>query len=375
MDKIRVAHIIYGLKLAGAEMVVWALTSTADRGRYVQSVITFDAGGPVEGLLREKGIPVICVPKRGRYDVTVLWRLARVLRAERIDVVHTHLFGADAWGRVAAWMARTPFIVSSLHMVDCWLTPFQIAVERWTSFFAHRLIAVSEEVKRFYVSGVGVSEGKVTVVYNGIDCAGLPAAVDGVAKRRELGLQEGGLVVGVAARLEPQKEIFTWLRAARLLAQEYPRLEFVIAGDGSQRREIELFNSSLGMAGKVHFLGVRRDMYEIMAICDCMVFSSRLEGFSIAILESMASGKAVVATRVGGNSEMIDDGINGVLVPVGDPDAIARAVGRLLRDEHARRRMGEAARKTVRERFSVETMTRSICDIYEEGIRDSHRPT
>jgi len=368
VKKIRIAQIIYGLKLAGAEKIVLSLATRIPQDRFETVVVTLTADGAIEKPLRDAGVRVVYVPKFGRYDALVLYRLACTLRGEGIDIAHTHLFTADSWGRVAAAMARVPLIVSTLHAVDLWLSSLQIAVERWTSFYAHRLIAVSGAVKDFYISRAGIPSEKISVVYNGIDISRFPAAVEREGKRRELGISPGGLLVGVAARLEEQKDLFTWLRAARIAAAERQDLEFVIAGEGSQRAALEEFSRSIGMGQKVHFLGAREDVDEIIAVCDLIMFSSRFEGLSLSMLECMASGKPVIASRTGGIAEIIRDGENGVLASPGDERELSRAMLRLLGDEDAGRRLGEAARKTVVERFTIEGMIEGTVQIYEEGF-------
>lgn len=369
MKKIKIAHIVYGLKLAGAEKLIWYITSRPDRSRYESVVATLSMGGPMEEMLRDSGVPVRFMAKRHRYDVSVLLRLVRFLRREQIDVVHTHLFGGDIWGRTAAAIARVPLIVSSMQAVDLWLTPPQRALERWTSHVAHRLIAASEAVKHFYVSAVGVPEEKISVVYNGIDCARLPAAVNRREKFRELGIPDRALLVAVACRLEAQKDLHTWLRAARLITREIPGVEFVIAGEGSQRQELQELGRSLGISERVHFLGLRNDVDELFSASDLMMFSSRFEGLSLALLEAMASGKAVIATDIGENRAVIWHGCNGVLINPGDADALAGAAVRLLKDDKERQRLGEAARLTVQERFDVERWVGEILAIYEEGLK------
>jgi glycosyltransferase involved in cell wall biosynthesis len=372
VKKIKIAHIVYGLKCGGAEKLIWRIASAADRGRYESVVVTLSMGGPLEETMRASGVPVYFMAKRGRYDLSVLFRLSRFLRREKIDVAHTHLFGGDVWGRTAAAFAGVPLVVSSLQAVDLWLTAPQRALERWTARFAHRLIAASDAVKDFYVSVVGIPEEKISVVCNGVDCSGLPAAVDREEKFRELGIPDRASLVTAACRLEAQKDIPTWLRAASRIAREIPGAEFLIAGEGSRRREMEELSLELGISGSVRFLGLRHDVDEIFSVSDLVMFSSRFEGLSLALLEAMASGKAVIATDIAENRAVITQGQNGVLVAPGNPDALAAAAIRLLGDANERRRLGEAALLTVRDRYDVARCVKAILAIYEEGARNFH---
>jgi len=369
VKKIRIAHIVYGLKVGGAEKLIWYIASRPDRSRYESVVVALSTGGALEEIFRASGVPVHFIAKRHRYDVSVLIGLARFLRREQIDVVHTHLFGGDIWGRTAAALSGVPLVVSHMHAVDLWLTAPQRALERWTSRFAHRLIAVSEEVKQFCVSPMGIPEEKISVVWSGIDCARLPAVVNRGRKLRELGIPERARLVAVACRLEAEKDLSTWLRAARLISRESPGAEFVIAGEGSQRGELQELSRNLGISEKVHFPGLRTDVDEIFSVSDLIMFSSRYEGLSLALMEAMASGKAVITTDIGGNRALVADGRSGVLVKPGDAEGLAGAAVRLLEDEKKRQRLGEAARLAIRERCDIGRCVGEILAIYEEGLK------
>ena len=305
MKKIKIAHIVYGLKCGGAEKLIWRIASRADRARYESVVITLSMGGPLEETMRASGVPVHFMAKRGRYDLSVLFRLSRFLRREHFFLVHTHIFGGYIWGLAAEAIAGVPLVVSSLQAVDLWLGARQRALERWTARFAHRLIAASDAVKDFYTSVVGIPGDKISVICNGVDCVRLPAAVDRGEKFRELGIPGRASIVTVACRLEAQKDLQTWLRAACRIARHIPGVEFLIAGEGSERLELEELSRNLGIAGSVHFLGLRHDVDEIFSVSDLVMFSSRFEGLSLALLEAMVSGKAVIATDIAENRAVI----------------------------------------------------------------------
>ncbi|MDD5557269.1 MAG: glycosyltransferase [bacterium] len=367
MGAVRIIHVVYGLKLAGAERLIADLAAGLDRRRYDSSVAVLSMGGPIEAELAAAGVPVRSMRKRGRYDAAVLLRLARLFRRERPDVVHTHLFGGDVWGRAAAAMARVPLIVSTLHGMEDRLSPLQRALERWTARFAGRLLAVSAEVKRFYAEEIGIPAGRIEVVYNGVDCRVAVTAADREAARRELGAAAGVPLVVTACRLEREKDIGTWLRAARLIADASPAARFLVAGEGAMRRGLEEEARSLGLAGAVRFLGLRGDARRILAAADLVMFSSVSEGVSLALLEAMAAGRAVVTTRVGGNREVVRDGVDGLLVPPTDPAALAGAVLRLLGNPGERERLGRAAAETVERRFNRERWLAEMAAVYEEA--------
>ncbi|MCH7664250.1 MAG: GT4 family glycosyltransferase PelF [Chloroflexi bacterium] len=215
------------------------------------------------------------------------------------------------------------------------------------------------------VSEVGIAPQKVMTIYNGIDIAAYGKAVDRTAWLRMLSVPLDSLVVGMVGRLVPVKDHKTFFQAARLVLDALPTVRFLVVGDGPLESELKNDVQELGISNEVSFLGYRDDIPELMSLFDLAVISSLHESFSLVLAEANACGKAVVATRVGGIPELVEDGVTGILVPPKEPELLARAIVDLLQDSSRRQAMGLAGRARVEERFTIEKMVRSYESLYE----------
>jgi glycosyltransferase involved in cell wall biosynthesis len=352
---IRVAQVIWSLGLGGAEQVVIRLAASLDRRRFDPFVCCLDQPGLFAPRAEAAGVEVVALGKRGPLDVRAAWRLARLLRSRRVDVVHTHLWGASLWGRIAAVGARVPVIVTTEHNVDSWKKTHHFALDRALAPATTHLVAVSQQVREFYEAR-GVGRGRWRVVYNGVDTSAAPHRERGAAFQ-ELGLGKADPVVGLVGRLVPAKAPEVFLRALALAAARVPGLRGLVVGDGPLRSKVEAEARRLGLGARVVFAGLRQDVPELLPGLDALVFSSLREGLSMAMLEAMAAGVPVVATDVGGTPELIAHGVTGLLVPPGRPESLADALVGLLEDAAGGERIRREARRCVEERFSLEKMT------------------
>jgi glycosyltransferase involved in cell wall biosynthesis len=364
---IRVAHVIWSLGLGGAEQVVIRLAAGLDRSRFEPIVVCLDQPGVFAPVAEEAGVPVTALGKRGALDARALVRLERLLVRRRVDVVHTHLWGADFWGRMAARAARTPIILSTAHNVDTWKKPYHFVADRLLARVTSRLVAVSDEVRHFYESR-GVGRGRWQVVYNGVADAATRARGRGPAFT-DLGIGADSPVVALIGRLVPAKAPSVFLEAVAQASAAVPDLRALIIGDGPLRASLEERARELGLGARVVFAGLRRDVPELLAGIDVLAFSSEREGLSIAMLEAMAAGVPVVATRVGGTPELIESGASGILVPPGQARALADALAALLTTPALAESMSRAALERVRTRFSLRHMVESYEALYSEARR------
>ncbi len=361
---IRVAQVIWSLGLGGAEQVVIRLASGVDRRRFEPVIVCLDRPGPFAAQAEERGVEVLAVDKRGPIDVRAVVRLARLFRSRGIEVVHTHLWGANLWGRLAARAARVPVVACTEHNVDTWKRGYHLALDRLLAPAATHLVAVSEEVRTFYERH-GVGRGRWRVVYNGVEVPSAPCQERGDAFRA-LGLGPEDRVVGLVGRLVPAKAPEVFLRALASAAPRVPALRGLVVGDGPSRSAAEAEARRLGLEDRVVFAGLRRDVPEILPGLDALVFSSLREGLSMAMLEAMAAGVPVVATAVGGTPELITHGTTGLLVPPDRPDALAEALVSLLRDASVAGRLRAAARQHIEARFSAARMIEAHEALYAE---------
>ncbi len=359
---LRIGHVIWSLGLGGAEQVVIQLAAESVRRGHEVSVFTLNAPGTFARQAEAAGVRVVSVAKRSRYDLTVLARLAAGFRRARLDVVHTHLWGAHVWGRLGAALARVPVVIATEHNLDTWKPRGYFLVDRALAHLTTQLVAVSGPVQEFYESR-RVARGRWTVIRNGIGVA--PEAPRRLgAAHRALGLAEGDRVVGWVGRLVPAKLPGDFLEAVALTASRVPRLRALVVGDGPLRGEAETRARALGLEGRVVFAGLRTDVGELLAGMEALVFSSEREGLSIAMLEGMAAGVPIVATRVGGTPELVTDGVTGLLVPPHAPAELASAMARVLEEEALARALARSARETIAARFSFEEMAAAYEALY-----------
>jgi glycosyltransferase involved in cell wall biosynthesis len=338
-----------------------AAESTA-RGHEV-SVFTLNAPGVFARQAEAAGVRVQSVAKRGRYDLTVLARLAAAFRRARLDVVHTHLWGGQVWGRIAAAMARVPVVVATEHNLDTWKPRPYFLLDRALSRVTTHLVAVSGPVQEFY-EGHRVGMGRWQVIRNGIAVA--PEAPRRLGEaHRALGLSAGDPVIGWVGRLVPAKLPGDFLEAVSLVVRRVPRARALVVGDGPERPDAEARARALGIGDRVVFAGLRMDVAELLRGMAVLVFSSEREGLSLAMLEGMAAGVPIVATRVGGTPELVEDGHSGLLVPPRSPGELAAAIARVLEDGALAATVVRGARETIASRFSFEAMASAYEELYQ----------
>lgn len=295
------------------------------------------------------------------------------MRRCRPHIVHTHTAKAGLLGRLAARCAGVPVVVHTYHghILDGYFSPLKtraiLTVERVLARVTDRLVSVSDTVQEeLLAKGIGRPE-QHTVVPLGLDLKPfLGAEGERGGLRKELGMGPGNQLVGIVARLVPIKDHETFFYAAREVASKVPACHFVVVGDGERRGELERLVGNLGLGSRVRCLGWRADLARIYADLDVVVLSSRNEGSPVSLIEAMAAARPVVATRVGGVPDLVEDGVTGLLVPAGDPGALARAVVTLLRDAERQRATGEAGRKRVYPAFSAERLLQDVDRLYTE---------
>ncbi|MGH7279381.1 MAG: glycosyltransferase, partial [Candidatus Rokuibacteriota bacterium] len=226
-----------------------------------------------------------------------------------------------------------------------------------------RFVTVSVDLRRWLACTVGIPERKLVTIVNGVDTSRFRDG-DRDAGRRVLGVPEGVPVVGTVGRLDPVKDQAGLLRAFARVATQHPDAMLLVAGDGPCRAELDTLAADLGLGGRARFLGEREDVPVVLRALDLFVLPSIAEGISNTILEALATGLPVIATRVGGNPELVDDGATGALVPARNPDALARAISAYVDDSHLRRLHGKAARQQAVERFDLAGMVARYRDLY-----------
>lgn len=385
MTRIRVLRVVARLNIGGPAIHVVNLTAHLDRARY-ESLLVTGTENPGEGTMIDyalaHGVEPVVVPEIvgeasfRRRDMVALRKVYRLIRDFRPHIVHTHTAKAGFVGRVAARLAGVPVVVHTYHghVLHGYYSPLKTWLLRkmeWAlAYLSDRLVAVSEHVKQDLVRyGVARAE-KIAVVPLGFELQPfLEARVWKGHFRRELGLGESARLVGIVGRIFPIKNHRLFLEAAARLARQDPLVHFVVVGDGILRPEMEQFAAEIGIRDRVHFTGWRRDLPRIYADLDVLVISSNNEGTPVSAIEAMAAGVPVVATRVGGLPDVVQEGVTGYLVPPRDPDALAGAIAAVLQDPERAARMGEAGRAVAQERYSLERLVADMDALYQQLLR------
>ena len=322
----------------------------------------------VEELGRE-GIEFIRLDRGSAADV-LAWRpLLDLMRSRRVDVLHSHKFGSNVWGAILSKRAGTPVFVAHEQTWSFEGKPVRRFLDRrLISKRAAAFLAVSSEDRRRMIELEGIEAQKIVLVPNAVPPPGARAGHD---VRRELGIAEDAPVIGTVCVFRPQKALGVLLRAVPGLRAEFPGLRVLIAGDGVELPRLEALVTSLGIAGTVAFIGLRNDVPDVLAAFDVFVLSSDYEGTPLAVLEAMGGGRPVVATRVGGVPDLIEDGVHGLLVPRQDPAALGDAVASLLRDPEHAREMGERARERRAREFDIAAAAARVGELYERLYAES----
>ncbi len=367
-DRIRVVELLATGSNGGAQEHVHNLVTRIDRERYDLSVCSLSGGSAVRRL-EPAGIPVCIIEAED--DGAAIEAVAAHLAAIRADVVHNHMYRAEIVGTRAAWRLAEaglprPYIVGTSHSSRIRSDEDRDLIRRLTPRMDH-LIAVSSSIVRKIEDEARVG-APVTLIYNGIDLERYDHQLPCCTLREEYDLPPEGPMVGVVARLEPEKGHPTLLEAWPSVLAEFPTASLLVIGEGSRREALEVQAAELGLAGSVIFTGRRDDVPAVTKALDVAVLPSYREAQGLTILEAMALSRPVVASNVGGIPEMISDGVTGLLVPPHDAVALAAAIVRLLRDHPLADTLGRAGHDLVHERFCVQLMARAVESIYDEAV-------
>lgn len=366
---IRVAFVMHWMRVAGAEMLVDRMIR--DFGpRIVPTVICLDEIGPLGEQLRRDGVEVVCVERRPGRDLRAAWRIARLIRSREIEIIHAHQYTPFFYSALArllgGWRARLIFTEHGRHFPDH-VSPLRRFANRHVfSRFPDRINAVCQFSANALREIDGFGRQSIEVIYNGVDPTAFRPATDRPALRRELGLSADRKYVVTVARFHPIKDHRTLLEAFARVAQRLPNVDLVLVGDGPLRVDLETQARELGLAERVQFWGVRRDVARILQAADLFVLPSISEAASLTLLEAMSCGCPVVVTDVGGNPEIVREGVDGLRVPRGNSAAMAAAIERLASDPAQCEAFGASARQRVCEVFDQSAAIGQFLHLFEE---------
>jgi glycosyltransferase involved in cell wall biosynthesis len=367
----RVLQVVLTLSPGGTERLVIELARRL-HGEMPAAVCCLDDEGAWAAGLRDEGIAVTALGRRAGFRPGLGLALAAVARAHRADVLHAHHYSPFVYSAIAKLRQPRLRVIFTEHgrLSDAAPSSKRRLVNRVFATAASGVFAVSGNVRE-HLLGEGWRPDDVRVIYNGIQIGPLPAPAERTRVRADLGAGDDTMVIGTIARLDPVKDLGTLLDAAARAGRD-TRVQVVVVGDGPVRKDLEARAAALGIAPRVRFLGQRDDARTWLAGCDLYVNSSISEGVSLTILEAMAAGLPVIATKVGGTPEVVNETC-GRLVPARDAGGLAAEIVALARDPAGRATLGRAARQRVEAEFTIERMVSEYAAVYRGAAPPSPR--
>jgi glycosyltransferase involved in cell wall biosynthesis len=364
MRPVRLLVITDEMEVGGTQRQITMLLKGIDRSRVEPELVYFRNRSSLVDELLTAGIPVTHIEKRGRIDPFFVSRLSRFIRRGRFDVVHCFSFTGELWGSVAHMFAGHGHLVSSIRGVYEWYSGLQWRLKTWVTRRSYCVVANSHAGARYALTRMGPTfEDKMRVVYNGVpEKAQMPTAAR-AALRAELGILPTTFVTLFVGRLVDHKNLPSLVRAAAIVESGEYDQTILLAGEGPERSALAAEVEATGCTS-IRFLGEREDVDRLLQIADVLVLPSFREGLSNAILEAMAAGTPVVASSVGGNVELLQDGKTGLLYPSDDHEALARSLCSLIEDATRRGDLSDAARRHAQTNFTQTAMVRQMEEIY-----------
>jgi len=358
-------QISHDLAIGGLQQVVVNICKSIDRDRFDVTVLCLRALGEFAPEITRLGIKVFLLPqKKNGTDYFTFWKLSKMLRQERTNVIHTHNTQPFIDGTIAALLSNVKTVVHTDHARDFPDKRRYMLAEWIVSKYAYRVVGVSAHTAENLSRYERISKKKIRIIPNGIDLLKYEISVDQVSKRRNLGIREKGPVIGLGVRLTEQKGIPYLIRAMPEVLQKFPDATLVIAGDGPMAPELKKETTKLGLENHVLFIGPRLDIPEILKLFDIYVLPSVWEGLPMVILEAMAARCPIIATDVGGVRNVIANGLNGSIVEPRNSSVLSAEIIKLLSNKALRASYTRAAHDTVSTKFSAETMTRKYEKLY-----------
>lgn len=383
MKRIKVLRIITRQNIGGPAFHTILLTSHLDHNRFESILVKGSEGkdeGDMDELAKSKKIELIYVKELSREislrkDLIALWKLYRIIRREKPDIVHTHTAKAGTLGRFAARLAGVPIVVHTFHgnIFEGYFSSLKsklfLNIERLLASLSSKVIAISHSQKQALLKYKICNPGRISCIPLGLE---LEPFLNSEKKkgifRKELNLDEGIPLIGIVARLVPIKGHIYFLEAAKLVSQDFPSAKFIVVGDGELRKKLMDLVTDLGIKDKVIFCGFRKNLTDIYADLDIVVLSSLNEGLPVSIIEALTAKKAVVATEVGGVRDLVENRVTGILVPKQDSKNLAQGMLYLLRNPQEGLKFGENGRKKVYPALNYTRLVSDIEELYEDLV-------
>ena len=365
----RILHVIYSLYRGGAERLIETQLVTGDREHYELLVCAVNGGGDLIGAMERAGATVFLLGKRYQGDLTIFWRIIQLIRRERIDLLHLHNAPGAFWGTLTAVLGgiRIP-IVRTEHRP--YLPEYLPWLYRWLYrsllMKANKIICVSPSVRNSYAEHFPGTSSRLVTIRSGIRTEAFTDLPPRASCRARFKLPAESRIVGTVGRLAPVKNQRLLIEATAVARQSIPDIHLAILGAGELRESLAAAAADLGLSDAVSFIPPTAEVGLFLGALNVFVLSSDSEGLPLTVLEAQAAGLPVAVTGVGGIPEIVEDGINGFIVPKGSAQILAQAITLLLNSPAEASAMGKRGREKVQRLFSADRMVREIEAVYEE---------
>ncbi len=367
MEKINVLHVLQNSNVGGVQQQLLSILRAYDRDLVQPVVCSFKPIGGIGEQIMKSGIDVVSlgVERHHRFSFEIIFGLYRLMKQRRIHVVRTHRYRANFYGRIAAGLARVPVVIPSLHdnyeKDKRWerrLVNRLLAL--WTSCF----VAVSDSIRLDIIQYDHIAPDNVLVIRNGVDTDRFSPLVNGDSIRKELGISPDERVIGFVGRLVPAKGLPDLVAAFAEVVKDPGRVRLLIVGGGQLLQELREMAQHRGLGDTILFLGERNDVPQILTAMNMFVMSSLAEGLPNSLLEAMAAARPVIVTTAGGMGEIVREGENGLIVPIGNTVLLAAAMQKLLHDRPYAEKLGAAARQCIERSYSIRSTAKAWEDLY-----------
>lgn len=353
----KIWYLLPEMKLGGAEQHVLRLASGLRERGHEAGIATIFREGVLAQAVREEKIPFVCLEAGKGWGPKTFFKITRWIRSARPDLLHTYLFGFHFFAGLPAWALNVPAIISSRREISHWQKRRHRVLENLGNFFTDRVICCSMAVERWVLEKENLHPEKVLTLHNGIDLQHFKRGLTPFGGiRREFGIPENAQVVGTVANFASEKGYPILLEAAQTCLKEKENLWFLCVGSGPLEKGIKERAKQIPGHERIVFTGSRRDIPDLLEAMDVFVLASVIEGFPNVLLEAMAMAKPVVASEVGGIPELVESGVNGILILPRDKKALAEAILALLEDSEKRVRLATNAQEKIKREFTLDRM-------------------
>lgn len=365
--KIKLFIITDTLAAHGAQRQILEYLKLADRSYFNIKIVNLDRNyNALESEIRKLDYQVITIDQKGFFSFKTLFGLVGLFLREKPQIVLTYLFTADCYGRLAAFITKVPIIISSARNLDVWKSQHHIIASRILAGVTDKFIINSESIRTFLVAKEKIRPDRIQRIYNGIDLNRFTNLSSPDEICNEFNIPKDSHIVGMVARFNEQKDYKTYLEAAKLITEKMDNVYFFAVGDGPTMPGLKDYAKQIGLFHNIIFTGARMDALNLINCFDIGILSSHYESLPNAVMEYMACGKAVIASAVGGNSELINDGETGFIIEPKNPKALAEKITFLLENSNIRKKMGKDGRAKIEKQFTVGRMVKDTECLFKE---------